>query len=384
MKIREVEVFPFRLPLRRDFRWTGLQRQLGGFVFVRIRCDDGSEGYGEATPLPDWGGDFDRRGGETQQTVVTIVRDVIAPLLIGRDPREIRATHAAIASAVRGHTYARCAVDIALHDLAAKSAGLPLHGLLGGAARDRVAVAHMIGLMPEGEAIAEAECAVADGITALQVKGGVDGERDIRLIAELRRRLGDAVSLRLDANQGYKRAKAARRIIERLAQAGVTSVEQPVIGVDEMQCSTTTSPVPIIADESCWNAVDVLELWRSRAVDAVSIYLAKAGGVAAAMQVSAVAEAAGFAADINGSIESGIGNAANLHVAIAAGAVTLPAVIPVSAPAGRHPWKVAGRYFEDDVVTEPFPVAAGALLPLFGPGLGIIIDEERLQRYRED
>ena len=61
MKIRSIEASAFRLPHRRSFKWAGLNVELGGFVLVRITTDEGLIGYGEATPLPDWGGDFGRR-----------------------------------------------------------------------------------------------------------------------------------------------------------------------------------------------------------------------------------------------------------------------------------------------------------------------------------
>jgi L-alanine-DL-glutamate epimerase-like enolase superfamily enzyme len=89
-----------------------------------------------------------------------------------------------------------------------------------------------------------------------------------------------------------------------------------------------------------------------------------------------------MACDMNGSIESAIGNAANTHFALAQPAVTLASVIPISAPSGAHPYSVAGRYYEDDVISEPFAVRDGAILPLDRPGLGIEVDEARLARYR--
>jgi muconate cycloisomerase len=63
-------------------------------------------------------------------------------------------------------------------------------------------------------------------------------------------------------------------------------------------------------------------------------------------------------------------------------AVTLPAVIPISAPAGAHPYAVAGRYYEDDVIDAPFAVKEGALLPLDAPGLGIALNEAKLAQFR--
>jgi L-alanine-DL-glutamate epimerase-like enolase superfamily enzyme len=108
---------------------------------------------------------------------------------------------------------------------------------------------------------------------------------------------------------------------------------------------------PIIADESCWDAREV----QKRAADCISIYLAKAGGIAGAGGASRRSRRPlGFPATLHGSIDSGTGSAANLHFAMATPIVELPCVIPISAPAGRHPYKVGGNYYED-IVTESFP-----------------------------
>jgi muconate cycloisomerase len=240
----------------------------------------------------------------------------------------------------------------------------------------------MIGLMNESDAIKEGVAAVTDGVRALQVKGGLDAERDIRLIGALRAEVGPQVSLRLDANQGYGHAKPARKAVARLADAGVDLVEQPTAGLDFMAEVTSASRVPIVADESCWDANDALDVVHARAADCLSIYLAKAGGFVGARAVAAIAEARQMPCDINGSIESAIGNAANTHFVLAHRAVSLASVIPISAPEGTHPYKVAGRYYEDDVISEAFAVRDGAILPLNRPGLGIEVDEARLARYR--
>jgi L-alanine-DL-glutamate epimerase-like enolase superfamily enzyme len=384
MKIRSIEASAFRLPYRRSFKWAGLNGELGGFVLVRITTDDGLVGYGEATPLPDWGGDFGRRSGETQATVISVINRIFAPALKGSDPTCVTAARRLMNRLVVGNSYAKCAVDIALHDLWGKSTGLPIYRLLGGAVRESVPVAHMIGLMDEGHAAEEGAAAVADGVRTLQIKGGVDPERDVRVVRELRKAVGPRVTLRLDANQGYGHAKAASRMVARLADAGVDLVEQPSEGHAFMAEVTAGASVPIIADESCWDVNDALEVLRHRTADCISIYLAKAGGFVGAGEVAAVADAQHLACDLNGSIESAIGNAANAHFALAHPAITLASVIPISAPAGAHPYRVAGRYYEDDVIREPFAVRDGAILPLDRPGLGIEIDEARLAKYRCD
>jgi muconate cycloisomerase len=384
MKIRSIEASAFQLPNRRSFKWAGLNGELGRFVLVRITTDAGVVGYGEATPLPDWGGDFGRRSGETLATVISLINNVFAPALVGTDPTKVTAAKRVMDRLVVGNNYAKCAVDIALHDLWGKSAGLPIYRLLGGAVRESVPVAHMVGLMHEKHALEEGTAAVADGVRTLQIKGGVDPERDVRLIGALRREVGEGVTLRLDANQGYGHAKSAQRMVARLAAAGVNFVEQPSMGCAFMAEVTATSPVPIIADETCWDVNDALEVVRHRSADCISVYLAKAGGFVGARAVAAVAEAQLMPCDVNGSIESAIGNAANTHFVLAHPAVTLASVIPISAPAGAHPYAVAGRYYEDDVLSEPFAVRDGAILPLDRPGLGIEVDEARLAKYRID
>jgi L-alanine-DL-glutamate epimerase-like enolase superfamily enzyme len=384
MKITDIEAIPFHLPIRRDFAWAGLSVGIGRFVLVRVRTDDSLMGLGEAVPLAEWGGDHNRRAGETQRTVNHVVEDLLQPHLVGEDPLDIERLGARMDAVVRGHSYAKAAIDMALHDLLGKAAGLPLYKVLGGAFRESVPIAHMLGLMPIEDAIEEGSAAVADGVPALQVKGGVDPVRDEVLIRGLRERLGPDVWLRLDPNQGYGDVASAVKILREIEPLGLDFVEQPVAGVRRLAKVRRSIGVPIIADESCWDAQDAMECVELDAVDAISIYLAKAGGIAGARRVAAVAHAAGLPCDVNGSIESGVGNAANVHFALATPAVSLPCVIPVTAPTGAAPYPIAGHYYEDDIVTRPFAVDGGALLPPDGPGLGVEIDEDKLEAFRDD
>src|SRR6266516_3107412 len=91
MQVSAIEAIPIALPVRRVWKWRGLGGELGRWVIVRITTDEGLVGYGEATPLPDWGGDFNRYAGETPTTVVHIVEELLAPALEGADPFDIEA-----------------------------------------------------------------------------------------------------------------------------------------------------------------------------------------------------------------------------------------------------------------------------------------------------
>jgi len=188
MKVVSIEAFPFSLPVRREFRWNGLQQGLGQFVLVKVTADSGLVGYGEAVPLPDWGGDFGRRGGETGSTVISMVNSLFSAALLGRDPCALSEAVAAMEQVVVGHTYAKCAVEMALHDLWGKCIGQPLYRLLGGAVRDAVPIAHMVGLMGQDEAVAEA--AGLRGAAASVVLGVEVEHHDLaaQLLAERDRR----------------------------------------------------------------------------------------------------------------------------------------------------------------------------------------------------
>jgi muconate cycloisomerase len=161
-------------------------------------------------------------------------------------------------------------------------------------------------------------------------------------------------------------------------------VEQPTLDLALLEELRMSSPLPLMADESCWSPADALELHRRRAVDLWSVYVGKPGGIARARSVCAIAAAARIPHDLNGALELGVGNAANLHVALASPATLLPSVIPVNAPAGAFSTQTAGRYFQDDVVAAPFPFENGSLLLVDAPGLGVEVDVDKVERYCVD
>jgi L-alanine-DL-glutamate epimerase-like enolase superfamily enzyme len=384
--VARIEAIPIQLPPRRDWKWRGLAGSLGHWVVVRVHTDNGLVGLGEATPLADWGGDFNRYAGETPATVAHVVEDILQPALAGTDPFDVESVVRLMDEVVSGHVYAKAAVEMALFDLQGKLAQQPLYNLLGGRFREGIRIAHMIGLMPAEDAVEEARHARDEGCTAFQVKGTGDLERDLGVVRALRRELGHQPLLRLDANQGYRRlgTKQAIKAIRALVDAGIGMIEQPTEGLREMAAIRQAVDVPVIADESCWQPQDVLAVAEAGAADAISIYVAKSGGLANARRIAILAEAHGLPCDVNGSLESGIGNAASLHLAVAQPAISLPAVIPVTVTAaGEHP-RFAGRYYADDVVTESFRFEDGFVFPPEKPGLGVELDEEKLAAFRVD
>jgi muconate cycloisomerase len=311
-----------------------------------------------------------------------VIDDCLVPGLKDVDVRGLETVHAAMNRAVRGHPYAKAALEVAILDAVGKSLGLPVYQLLGGKVRDRVALAHSIGLMEIPQAVAEAEQVVAEGIRTLKIKIGVEIERDVAIVRAVRKAIGEGPQIRVDANQGYRSWREAVDAIARMAESGIVYAEQPVDGVDEMAEVSARSPVPIMADESVWTERDVVRIAHARAAQYLSCYYTKPGGLWKAKRLLTVAGAHRMLADINGSAEMGIGNAANLHLAAAAPEIVLPGTIPVTSTAEIERTKIAGRKYLDDIIAEPFGYEDGFLVVPDGPGLGITVDERKLEKYR--
>ncbi|MCY4487851.1 MAG: mandelate racemase [Deltaproteobacteria bacterium] len=384
MKIHNIETIPVRLPTRRVHQWANLKTPIGVYLVVKLVTDEGLTGLGEAPALKDWGGDHMRYYGETPTSVAAVIHDILAPALVGEDPRRIEWLHTLMDQAVKGYPYSKAAIDMALYDVVGKAAGVPAYQLLGGLYRESVPISHSIGLMDMDEAVAEVLRVQEEGIKTIKLKGGVEPKRDVELLRRVREALGADMNLTVDANNGYKSAKEAVRTTKAMEPYNILYMEQPVEGLDAMAEVTRRVDTPVMADESAWTTWDVLEIIEKKAADIISIYTTKPGGLLKAKKVAAIAEAAGFPCNVNGSVEMGVGNAANVHLAASTAAANLGCVIPVTTPDAEATGRVAGIYYKDDIVTEPFAFVDGAVKVPRGPGLGVELDEEKVERYRLD
>lgn len=382
--IASIETIHVSLPTRREHKWTGLTEPIGGYLLVRVEGDDGTVGWGEAPALKDWGGDHGRYFGESPGTVKHVIETYLAPAVIGADVANFVALHTSMDAIIKGHPYAKAAVEMAVYDLAGRVLGVPVWQLLGGRARKTISVTHSIGLLDIEQAVAECRQAVEEGIRTIKLKIGVEPERDVEIVKQVRNAVGEGVDLCVDANNGYRTPGEAIQIIRRMEPFRLKYVEQPVEGIAGLAKVAAAIDAPVMADESAWNKHDVIEISERRAADIVSIYTTKPGGLYRAMEVAAVASAAGLICNVNGSVETGVGNLANIHLAAAAANVTLSCVVPVSTPAEAQSGQVAGIYYTDDLIAEPFRFNDGAVSVPDGPGMGIDVDEAKIARYRRD
>jgi muconate cycloisomerase len=381
-RIASVSTVVVHLPTRREHKWTGLTEPIGRYILTRMTDEDGRVGWGEAAALKDWGGEFGRYFGESAAIVELVVDRYLAPAVKGADPANIVELHARMDAVIKGYPYAKAAVEFAAYDLAGKRLGVPVHVLLGGCARRQVPVTHSIGLISIDEAEKEAAQVAAEGIRTIKIKIGGDPRHDVAMVRAVRNAAGPDMDICVDANEGYKTPGEAVVILREMEKYRLKYAEQPCMGIERIAEVARALDTPVMADESAWNAHDALQIAEQHAIDIVSIYTTKPGGLYRAMEVAAVCRAAGIACNVNGSIETGVGNLANIQFAAAAPAVTLSCVVPVSTPAEYLKGSIAGIYYKDDLIREPMMLVDGAIEVPFAPGMGIDVDETKIEKYR--
>lgn len=309
MKITDIKTHMMKVPLSRPFRISLGVITHAISCLVEIETDEGITGYGEGSPGP-------LITGENLEGTVENIH-AFREKLIGMDPRDIEAVYTVMNRTVAYAGTAKAAVDIACHDILGKSCGLPLYRLLGGYANE-LETDMTVGI-DEPQVMAElAKQHVEKGFRIIKTKVGTGIEQDLARVKAIRQAVGDDVKIRLDANQGWH-AKEAVELIKRLNDYDIELVEQPVPRFDfeGLKYVTTYSPVPIMADESCWDAKDALRLAGERAVDFINIKLMKCGGLYEAKKIVNIAEAAGIECMLGCmSEESGIA----IHASAALGA----------------------------------------------------------------
>lgn len=306
MKTVGIDLFPFEVPLVAPFRIATMECAEARGVFVRLRTDVGLVGWGEATPLQ-------AINGETQATCMAAL-PLLIPVVVGEDPLSIAALVERMEHVLPGHGAAASAIEMALYDLAGKAAGMPLWRMLGGAPR-LLATDQTIGIKPSAEAVADAERIVSMGHRAIKVKVGSGVNEDVQRVRFIRKAIGAAASIRVDANQGF-RLEEALSFLKRIAPFDVEFCEQPVRRDDllGMRCLNANSPVPIMADESLFTPADALHLLREKACSLFNIKLSKARGILRGLEIAAIAEAAKVPCMIGGMIETRLGVTAAAHL----------------------------------------------------------------------
>lgn len=368
MRIAGIETIIVDLPMRRPHHLAMATMNSQGRVLVRVRDEEGREGIGEAPVIPHY-------GAETVEGIKLVIDDYLAPALLGHDPAGLEAVVVLMDKVVKDNAYAKAVVEMACVDLASRSFGVSAAMLFGGAVRDRIRTLWVLGTGDAKKDIAEAKEKLEAKLHNLfLVKiGNGDLYDDVVRAAAVKDAVGDRARVHVDINQSWDEATASRAI-ERLQDAGIAVVEQPLAraDIDGMRRLTERFKVPIMADEAVDTVESAIAYARNRAADAFSLKVVKHGGMLRTRKVATIAEAAGISLFGGTMLESSIGAAASAQL---------------FSTVARLDWgcQLFGPEFFSDTLTVETPVYRDFHLVVpAGPGFGMTIDPDKLAFYRRD
>lgn len=278
-------------------------------TFIRIHTLDGHIGMGECSAFP-------MLTGETQATCFEVAQD-LARLIKGKDATNIAARLSKLDAFIARNTTIKSAFDMALYDLSAKYAGLPLYAFLGGRKKE-IITDLTIGIDSPDVMANKAVDFVHRGVETIKVKLGKKGEDDVERIRRIREVVGPDIALRIDANQGWD-PETAIKTLKALGEFNIQFCEQPIHHHldDRLPEVRKSSPIPVMADESVCNHHDARRLINAEACDAINIKLAKSGGIMEAIRIANTAEKAGIPCMLGGMLESRLALTAKVHLAMA-------------------------------------------------------------------
>lgn len=361
MKIAEVEHIPVSVPFVEPFAIAGGRATHGRHVIVRLVTRGGEVGYGESAPMSSY-------SPQTQESVLGEI-DRLMGVITGRSPLEIERIHLDLEDA-RADSFARAGIDVALHDLAARSLGIQVHDLLGGRVQDGVDLSWAIGFETPEAMAAEARRYVKKGFRTIKIKVGDEPGIDIERASAVRDAIGPGPKLKVDANQGYD-LRTAIMVADKLAELDVSVMEQPLPRDDIRGLARfrRDSSIPLMVDESLFGPIDAMKIMEGAAADIFNIKIMKPGGLRPSAKLAAIAEGGGIPCMVGSMPELGVGSLGGLHLAVSSRVFTYGAEL------------IGSWMFEDDLLKESPRLENGRLMVPEGDGLGIDVDEGKLERY---
>jgi len=379
MKITSIKTHPLAAPIDQPFAFSQAWVDTRVGLVVEIETDSGLIGWGDGYGPP--------------KAIAAIIDHLYAPRLIGRDPLAGDAIWEDLYDGFRDHgqrgvpIQALSALDIALWDIRGKNFGAPVHQLMGGPVRTKVR-AYATGLYrrsndrTENHAMLreEAEGYMAAGFDAMKTKVGFGFTDDIALVEMLRDAIGDRSELFVDANHGCDLVQA-KKLARAMEPLDIGWFEEPVepediAGYAELRQSTT---IPIAGGECSFTRHDFSRILQARAMDIIQPDTASCGGLTEAKRISDMAWTHGIRHNPH-VWGTGIGLAA---------AMQLLAVIPTTVPSfgADQPlleYDSTPHPFRQGLLVDPVRVENGVARVPEGPGLGIEVRRDVLEKWRWD
>ncbi len=359
--IHSVEIYKLFIPLKEPFIISlGTIYDVKNIVVI-IRTKDGCAGYGECSP-------YMSINGESVDTCF-IVAQYFAHVLKQKDALNIADCIVAMDKTIYANSSIKSAFDIALHDIAAQHAGLPLYQFLGGK-KNKVLETDMTVSIGDPEKMkSDAIRFQKDGFPAIKVKLGETLEKDVARIKAIREGIGNDHPLRIDANQGWRNADVAIEILQALSIFNIEHCEEPIARWRFMDLHkvSAASPISIMADESCGDEHDAERLIQLKACQMFNIKLGKSGGFFKGQKIAQLGEQAGMQMQVGGFMESRLGMTAAAHLALTNDAIHY------------CDFDTPLMFTEDPVIGGINYLARGIIEVPDVPGLGAVIDESYLK-----
>ena len=308
MKITATDIYLFKIPMTPFTIATGTM-YFAQNILIKIHTDEGIIGLGECSAFP-------MIVGETQLSCYHHAKD-FASFWKGKDPLAMEERLAELQLVIAGNYTIKSAFDMALYDIAAKVANLPLYAYLGGNHK-AIESDLTIGIdLPEKMAL-QAIDFVEQGVKIIKVKLGKNPVEDVERIQQIRKAIGDEIKLRIDANQGWAPDKALK-VLEALAPYKIEFCEQPMHKYydDQLTALCKAAPIKIMADESVFTHHDARRLIKQKACDSINIKFAKSGGIHEALKIHDLALAHQIPCMMGGMLESRLALSAKMHFAMA-------------------------------------------------------------------
>ncbi len=360
MKIDSITLHHISMPLVSPFETSFGRETDRECILVEIKSE-GITGYGECVATRDPGYNY-----ETTGTVWHILKDFIAPLLLGQDVKDAADFQARV-SGIRGHHLAKAGVEMALWDLLGKREGKSLRELLGGV-REKVEVGVSIGIQESAQGLVRSAADyIKQGYARVKIK--IKPGRDIADASAVRKEFPN-LRLQVDANSAYSLDDA--KILKPLDKLNLLLIEQPLFEDDiwdhhKLQEQFET---PICLDESIVSPRHARYAIEMNACRVINIKAGRLGGLSQGVMVHDLCRENSMPVWCGGMLETGVGRASNLALA------TLPNfVLPGDISA-------SDRYYARDITNERFVLNSDSTIDVpRGAGLGVTIDEDALKRF---
>ncbi|MCW3092404.1 MAG: dipeptide epimerase [Ferruginibacter sp.] len=311
--IQSIEIYKSPILLKEPFKISlGILTHAEN-VIVKINTEKGITGYGECSP-------FMTINGESMDTCF-IVAQYLAQVLKGKEALNIENCMQAMDGVIYANSSIKSAFDMALYDIAAQDAGLPLYAFLNGKKDKKIITDYTVSIDGAQKMADDAVKIKAAGFQVIKVKLG-QYEKDLERIRMIREAVGMEIPLRIDANQGWDASNAVN-ILNALAPYNIQHCEEPIPRWNYMELAgiRQQSPIKIMADESCCDHHDAQRLIDLKACDYFNVKLGKSSGIFTALKIVQLAETEGIKIQLGGFLESRLAFTAAAHLALASDAI---------------------------------------------------------------